>query len=123
MSQLAHTACSYISRYYQRNTVYYDKELTFALSQIFQLPESTTGGKAADLTKLPQTTGLQPLDKSGSFILQVSLEIVDGNNQDLKDRAVRQLMGTKEILKQAVTLTPGDRLALDTRISNPARRI
>lgn len=56
-------------------------------------------------------------------MLQATIDIVDGNVQELKDRAVRQLLALKETLKQAVTLAPADRLALDTRIPIPVRRI
>ena len=49
-------------------------------------------------------------------MLQASIDVVDGNHPELKERAARQLLGHKEALKQAVELTPGDRLALDTRL-------
>lgn len=59
-------------------------------------------------------------DISGAYILQASVEAMDGSAAELKDRASAQLLAMKETLRQAVTLSPGDRLALDTRA--PAKR-
>lgn len=67
-----------------------------------------------DISKFP------PLDASGSYVLQASIEIVDGNSPDLKDKATQQLLAMKETLRPSVNLVPGDRLALDTRV--PMRR-
>jgi Med18 protein len=74
------------------------------------------------MTTLPPTEKLTPLDSSESYMLQASVEVVDGNNPELKDRALRALMTIKETLKQSVVLVPGDRLALDTRLPVAPRR-
>lgn len=70
----------------------------------------------SDRTSLSNIGMLSELDGSGGYVVQASIEIVDGSNSELKDRASRRLLELKEALKQAVDLTPGDRLALDTRL-------
>lgn len=59
-------------------------------------------------------------DISGAYILQASVDAVDGSVAELKDRATNQLLRMQDTLRQAVTLAPGDRLALATTV--PVRR-
>lgn len=63
------------------------------------------------------------MDATETYVLQASIEILDGNSEDLKNRASEQLVFIRETLKQAVTLAPADRLALDMRIAVPMRRV
>ena len=70
---------------------------------------------------MPRVSALQPLDANNGFVLQASIEAMDGSNPEMKEKAVQQLTAMKEMLRQAVTLSPGDRLALDTRV--PMRNI
>ena len=70
---------------------------------------------------MPRVSELQPLDANNGFVLQASIETMDGSNPEMKEKAVQQLTAMKEMLRQAVTLSPGDRLALDTRV--PMRNI
>ena len=86
------------------------------------LTSGPTEQAASDLTFIPKVAELPALDGSGGYLVQASIDVADGNNPDLKDRATRQLLGLKEALKQAVDLTPGDRLALDTRLPAVSRR-
>lgn len=72
------------------------------------------------LNTIPDISKLTPLDPNGGYILQASIEIVDGNNPELKDKATQQLLAMKETLRSSIHLAPGDRLALDTRV--PVRR-
>jgi len=69
---------------------------------------------------VPDIAKFVPVDPSGGYILQASVEIADGNNPDLKDKATQQLLAMKETLRPSVNLAPGDRLALDTRV--PVKR-
>lgn len=63
------------------------------------------------------------MDATETYVLQASIDIVDGNSEDLKNRASEQLVSMRETLKQAVALGPADRLALDMRIAVPMRRV
>ena len=103
----------YRSRYLQEGVRFFDRDATLFLSRpvrISQASSSTLEGLSTfdDDSK-------QLLDESGGYVLQTSVEVVDGMNKELKDRATKQLMALSDTLKQAVSLTPGDRLALDTR--------
>lgn len=73
--------------------------------------------------KLPTQDQLSLVDRTETYILQASIDIVDGNSEDLKNRASEQLIRVRETLKQAVALGPADRLSLDTRIAVPVRRV
>jgi mediator of RNA polymerase II transcription subunit 18, fungi type len=75
----------------------------------------------SSLNTIPTLSTLTPLDPSGAYILQASIEIADGNNPDLKDKATQQLLAMKDSLRSSIDLVPGDRLALDTRV--PVRRV
>ena len=95
---------------------FYDQDTTLFLHRVLQIPQPSDPLLATDTTFLDNTDDLQPLDGSGGYLLQASIDAVDGNNSELRDRAAGQLLAMKETLKQAVVLTPGDRLALDTRV-------
>lgn len=73
------------------------------------------------INTIPDISKLTPLDPSEGYVLQASIEIADGNSPDLKDKATQQLLAIKDALRSSVDLTPGDRLALDTRV--PVRRV
>ena len=85
------------------------------------MPQGSPDQVIATHTPIPPISDLQVLDTRKGFVLQASIEAVDGNNPEVKEKAVQQLLAMKETLKQAVTLAPGDRLALDTRV--PIRSI
>jgi mediator of RNA polymerase II transcription subunit 18, fungi type len=73
------------------------------------------------INTVPDNSKLTPLDPSGGFILQASIEIADSNSTELKEKASQQILAMKETLRASVNLLPGDRLALDTRV--PVRRV
>lgn len=93
------------------------------LYKVLQIPQVDADRAALDTKFLSSEEVFQELDGSGGYTLQASIEVVDGNNPELRDRATRQLLAMKETLKQAVTLLTGDRLALDTRMALPSRRV
>ena len=99
---------------------FYDQDTTLFIHRILQLPDAINE-HPTNTSSLPEIDKLKPLDNSGGFVLQVSLEVVDGNNLELKEKAIAQLMAMKEILKQSVNIIPGDRLALDTRVPVTSR--
>lgn len=99
------------------------QDTTLLLHRVRQLPKAQT---PADAIKFPNNTSrnaLDLLDKSGTYMLQASVDITDGNSQELRDRATRQLNSLKETLGSEVNLVQPDRLSLDTRIPIPLRRI
>ncbi len=100
---------------------FYDHDTTLFVHKVLRAPPVTAEHAISDTAFLSDTSGLSNLDGSGGYLVQASIDVVDGNNPELKDRATRQLLGLKEALKQAVDLTPGDRLALDTRLPSVSR--
>jgi mediator of RNA polymerase II transcription subunit 18 len=110
------TASSYVSQYVLEGHKFYDQDMTLFVHQVLKMPQAPDEQAIATNTPIPPISELQPLDGSKAFVLQASIEAVDGNNPEVKEKAVQQLMVMKETLKQAVTLAPGDRLALDTRV-------
>ncbi len=101
---------------------FYDHDATLFVYKVLTLPPVTAAKAASDTSFASNIAELPELDGSGGYLVQASIDVNDGNNPELKDRATRQLLGLKEALKQAVSLTPGDRLALDTRLPVVSRR-
>lgn len=112
-----------MNRYYVEGQKFYDQDTTIFMHRVRQLPRVENSRDAGDISKLPARSDLTLLDPSEGYMLQATVDIVDGNVQELKDRATRQLLAFRETMKQAVSLRPADRLALDTRIPIPVRRI
>ncbi|KAK4949667.1 hypothetical protein LTR10_011508 [Elasticomyces elasticus] len=112
----------YVSRYLVLGSRFYDHDTTLFVHKVLQLPQVPSGEAISDQSFLSSISELQDLDGSGGYMVQASIDVVDGNNPELKERATRQLLSIRESLKQAVDLTPGDRLALDTRLPVSSRR-
>ncbi|KIX04762.1 uncharacterized protein Z518_05632 [Rhinocladiella mackenziei CBS 650.93] len=112
----------YVSRYVIAGSKFYDQDTTIFVHKVFRLPQVAASDLINEKSFLSDIPGLQELDGSGGYLIQASIDVVDGNNAELKDRATRQLLALKEALRQAVDLTPGDRLALDTRLPVVSRR-
>jgi hypothetical protein len=93
----------------------YDQDTTLFLHRIMTVSAGPVGA-------MPKTSSLSPLDKSEGYILSATIDTLDGSNTELRERAARQLLTMKETMKGAVTLTPGDRLALDTKVPVGPRR-
>lgn len=107
---------SYVSRYLVIGSKFYDHDTTLFVHKILRLPHVAADKATLETSFLANISELPELDGSGGYLIQASIDVVDGNNPELKDRATRQLLASKEALRQAVDLTPGDRLALDTRV-------
>ena len=105
-----------MSQYLIVGSKFYDQETTLFLHRVLQQPPQTVEELFGPDFSFPPTEDLAPLDGTGGWVLQGSIEAVDGTNTELKDRATRQLLAMKETLKESVNLVPGDRLALDTRL-------
>jgi mediator of RNA polymerase II transcription subunit 18, fungi type len=117
------TQSRYLSQYVITGDKFYDQDTTLLLYKVMQAPNQGTQDTKASFSAvntIPTLSTLTPLDSSGTYILQASIEIADGNNPDLKDKATQQLLAMKDSLRSSIDLVPGDRLALDTRV--PVRR-
>jgi Med18 protein len=106
----------YVSRYMVVGDKFFDHDTTIFLHRVMQIPQADKLEDAMTLSFLEMPKDVQPLDGTGGCILQASIEAAEGT-QEMKDRAASQLLVLKDTLKQAVTLTPGDRLALDTKFT------
>jgi hypothetical protein len=101
---------------------FYDHDTTLFVHKVLHLPPVTAEEALSERSFLSDVSQLSDFDGSGGYLIQASIDVVDGNSPELKDRATRQLLVLKEALKQAVDLNQGDRLALDTRVPVAARR-
>ena len=110
-------ATSYIDRYLVKGDRFYDQDTTLFLHRLYKVP-SVKEADAPNSSFLDEPDAVGLFDSSGSYILQASVDVVDGSVAELKDRASGQLLVMRDTLRQAVNLTPGDRLALDTRAPN-----
>ncbi|RMD39303.1 hypothetical protein DV735_g5822, partial [Chaetothyriales sp. CBS 134920] len=104
----------YVSRHFVEGVQFYDQDTTLFLHRPSNIPR-VEAEKATDLSFLDDSESVKLVDASGAYVLQASIEAIDGTNPELKDRATRQLLALKDTLEQAIDLKPGDRLALDTR--------
>lgn len=112
----------FVSQYLVMGSKFYDQDTTLFVHKVLMLPETRPEQISFDSYNYPPTDDLSSLDSSDSWIISASIEVIDGNNPELKDRATRQLLTMKEILKESVNLVPGDRLALDTRVPATSMR-
>jgi hypothetical protein len=87
------------------------------------LPLVSPEQAANDLSFLSGIDALPAIDVGEGYVVQASIEAVEGTNAELRERATKQLLAVQESLKDAIQLAAGDRLALDTRVSVAARRM
>jgi mediator of RNA polymerase II transcription subunit 18, fungi type len=78
--------------------------------------QSTVGSLGGPVEELPYFSDLQLLDKSGSWILQSSVRVLDGSKPESMALGINELKAFKDQMKGVVDLEVGDRLALDTRV-------
>ena len=64
----------------------------------------------------PSQQGLEPLDKSGTWIVEAYVRTEDGPSPTLRERATNELLKFAKELEGAVDLRPVNRLALDTAV-------
>ena len=64
---------------------------------------------------VPAINTLQPLDPSGTYLLQASIRVQDGNKPEIMSMGINELKAFKDLMKGVVEMEVGDRLALDTR--------
>ncbi|KAK2763910.1 Mediator of RNA polymerase II transcription subunit 18 [Arachnomyces sp. PD_36] len=106
----------YISEYIIEGNTFILDDIVIFLHRVLNFP--ATDGQEDPKTPrqhLPPLEELQPLDPSGSYVLQTAITVQDSGNPDLLRAASQHLLELKERLKAVVKLEPADRLALDTR--------
>lgn len=64
----------------------------------------------------PSKQGLEPLDKSGTWIVEACVRTEDGPSPTLRDKATDELLKLAKELEGAIDLRPVNRLALDTAV-------
>jgi hypothetical protein len=122
MNFMARFGYDFVARYVVDGHKFYDQETTLFVHRVLKVPEPQTFEETLNCSFLDTPDLMEPLDGHGGYILQASIDASDGNNQEVKDLATKELLAMKETLKTAVDLTPGDRLALDVKIPVSAGR-
>ncbi|KAK5796731.1 hypothetical protein VI817_006015 [Penicillium citrinum] len=89
-------------------------DIVIYLHRVLHYPNSP-GEEREPRHQLPAFQQMSPLEKSGSYVLQASITVQDGSNQETMKTASQHLFGLREQLKSAVRLEMADRLSLDTR--------
>jgi Med18 protein len=84
----------------------------FFLHRMRRFPESVDLSLDA---ALPVFEKMPLVDPSRSWLLQVSLYIVDGANPELVNRGLKELETVKSRLTGVVNLSVPERLSMDTR--------
>lgn len=91
-------------------------DIVIYLYRVLNYPTPTAPGQQSQPRRqLPAFQQMAPLEKSGSYVLQASITVQDGSNQETMKTASQHLFGLREQLKSSVRLEMADRLSLDTR--------
>lgn len=102
-----------MTEYVVEGDIFIHNDITIFLHRVLHYP-------AGDNSKEPRQTlpafkAMETLEKTGSYVLQASINVQDGSNQETMKTASQHLFGLREQLKSAVKLEQADRLSLDTR--------
>ncbi|KAB8070238.1 mediator of RNA polymerase II transcription subunit 18 [Aspergillus leporis] len=105
---------SYVTEYVVEGDVFILNDIVIFLHRVLHYPieKPESHGPRRQLPLFQQMT---PLEKTGSYVLQASITVQDGGNQEMMKTASQHLFGLREQLKSAVRLEQADRLSLDTR--------
>ncbi|KAB8230698.1 Mediator of RNA polymerase II transcription subunit 18 [Aspergillus alliaceus] len=105
---------SFVTEYLVEGDVFILNDIVIFLHRVLHYPtdEPETHGPRRQLPPFQQ---MSPLEKTGSYVLQASITVQDGGNQEMMKTASQHLFGLREQLKSAVRLEQADRLSLDTR--------
>lgn len=106
---------SFVTEYLVEGDMFVHNDILIFLHRVLRYP---TGGQESGepRRKLPALHEVEPLDKSGSYVLQAAITVQDGGNQETMKTASQHLFGLREQLRSAVRLEQADRLSLDTRV-------
>lgn len=105
---------SFVTEYLVEGDMFIHNDIVIYLHRVLHYP-NTPGEEREPRRQLPAFQQMAPLEKSGSYVLQASITVQDGSNQETMKTASQHLFGLREQLKSAVRLEMADRLSLDTR--------
>lgn len=103
-----------MTEYVVEGDVFVHNDIVIYLHRVLHYPDAQQEPRDPR-RELPAFEEMAPLEKSGSYVLQASITVQDGGNQETMKTASQHLFGLREQLKSAVRLEQADRLALDTR--------
>lgn len=106
---------SFVTEYVVEGDVFIHNDIVIYLHRVLHYPTAGDEEFREPRRELPAFKEMTPLEKSGSYVLQASITVQDGSNQETMKTASQHLFGLREQLKSAVRLEQADRLALDTR--------
>ncbi|BAE57297.1 putative RNA polymerase II mediator complex subunit Srb5 [Aspergillus flavus] len=105
---------SFVTEYVVEGDVFILNDIVIYLHRVLHYPAESSGSHEPR-RQLPPFQQMSPLEKTGSYVLQASIAVQDGGNQEMMKTASQHLFGLREQLKSAVRLEQADRLSLDTR--------
>ncbi|KAJ5298595.1 male sterility protein-domain-containing protein [Penicillium atrosanguineum] len=105
---------SFVTEYVVEGDVFIQNDIVIYLHRVLHYPSGEQEHREPR-RHLPVLKEMTPLEKSGSYVLQASINVLDGSNQETMKSASQRLFGLREQLKSAVRLEQADRLSLDTR--------
>ena len=105
----------FVTEYIVEGDVFIYNDIVLFLHRILVYPQQQRQEYDSPRRQLPPFEQMTPLEKSGSYILQASMRVQDGNNQEAMKVASQQLLALRGQLRSAVRLEPADRLSLDSR--------
>ncbi|KAJ5709950.1 hypothetical protein N7493_009542 [Penicillium malachiteum] len=105
---------SFVTEYVVEGDIFLHNDITIFLHRVLHYPASDQESREPRQS-LPAFSEMTTLEKSGSYVLQASINVQDGSNQETMKTASQHLFGLREQLKSAVKLEQADRLSLDTR--------
>ncbi|KAF2142342.1 uncharacterized protein K452DRAFT_318004 [Aplosporella prunicola CBS 121167] len=105
----------YVSEYVDEGYQLVHKNAVILLHRILRFPNPDPSIDHP-LEKLPPFNNLEPLDKSGGYVLQVTVTLQDGYKPETLEKGNAEIMAFKNLMKGVVELDAADRLAMDTRV-------
>lgn len=105
---------SFVSEYVVEGDIFVLNDIVIFLHRVLNYPTDPQGSHEPR-RQLPPLSDMTLLERSGSYVLQASITVQDGGNQEMMKTASQHLFGLREQLKSAVRLEQADRLSLDTR--------
>lgn len=65
---------------------------------------------------MPEMSEFRLMDRSGAFLLEAGIRVMDGADSKLCEQATQELGTFRKTVEGAIDLRVPDRLALDTRV-------
>ncbi|SLM40398.1 Mediator complex, subunit Med18, metazoa/fungi [Lasallia pustulata] len=103
----------YTTEYILSGSQFIHGNLILLLHHHLRVP--TSASSVSPRGHVPAISALQPLDPSGTYLLQASIRVQDGNKPESMSIGINELKAFKDLMKGVLEMEVGDRLALDTR--------